>query len=161
MGAEGVSDIMAAMPIPRALIVFALSAVLLAACATAREDPRLRYQRCGATLASGTLTTDWLIDRAFIDMAEDQRTRGCYPVTLVAVLGPDGMLYRAAFKPQPNNITNWHYEIGIAPGQAREMDNVLGAKGYTIIWSDTSTNSSGAVLMQVVWVKAMVANATN
>ena len=148
------------MQIHRLIYALALSAILTA-CMTARENPAERYKRCGATLASGTLTTDWLDDRAFIDLAEDQRSRGCYPVTLVAVLGPDGMLYRAAFKPQPDNIANWHYEIGIAPGQAREMDNVLSAKGYKLIWSDTSTNVSGSVLVQMVWTKAVAANGTN
>ena len=78
---------------------------------------------------------------------------GAQAAILVAMPGPGGMLYRAVFKPQPNNITNWQDEIGIASGQAREMDNVLSPEGYMLIWSFTITNGSGAVLMQVVWVK--------
>lgn len=145
---------------PRLLIAFALSALLIAGCATSREDPRERYKRCGATVASGTLTTDWLLARAYIDLAEDQRARGCYPVTLVGVLGPSGMLYRSAFKPQPSNIAKWHYEIGIGPGQARAIDDLLGAQGYEVIWSDTSSDAGGAVLMQMVWTKSAVGLAT-
>lgn len=129
---------------------------MLAACMSTRENPADRYKRCGAILASGTLTTDWLPARAFIDVAEAKRRSGCYPVTLVGVQGTDAMLYRSAFKPQPNNIVNWHYEIGISAGQAREMDNILGQKGYTIIWSDTSMSANGAVLMQIVWTKSVV-----
>lgn len=139
----------------RSRIAFALL-MLLAACATGRENPAERYKRCGAILASGTLTTDWLSDRAYIDVAEAQRERGCYPVTLVGVQGTTGMLYRSAFKPQPSNIAIWRYEIGISPAQAREMDNVLSQVGYSIIWHDASTDASGNVRMQIVWAKAVV-----
>lgn len=130
--------------------------LLLAACATGRENPADRYKRCGAVLASGTLTTDWLSARAYIDAAEVQRERGCYPVTLVGVQGTTGMLYRSAFKPQPSNIAIWRYEIGISPGQAREMDQILEGKGYQIIWHDTATDASGAIRMQIVWTKSVV-----
>jgi hypothetical protein len=130
--------------------------MLLAACATGRQNPAERYKRCGAVLASGTLTTDWLSDRAYIDVAEAQRERGCYPVTLVGVQGTTGMLYRSAFKPQPSNIAIWRYEIGISPGQAREMDGILAGKGYAMIWHDITTDASGAVRMQIVWTKSVV-----
>jgi hypothetical protein len=137
----------------RRLIMMLVCSAVLAACMTTRENPAERYKRCGATLASGTFTTDWLPARTYIDVAEDQRQRGCYPVTLVGVQGPEAMLYRSAFKPQPDNIAKWHYEIGIGAAQAREMDNILSQKGYTIIWSDTTTNAKGAVLMQIVWTR--------
>lgn len=129
--------------------------LLLAACMSSPEHWAARYQRCGAVGPPGTLTTDWLPARAYIDVAEDQRQRGCYPVTLVGVQGPAAMLYRSAFKPRPDNIAKWHYEIGIGTAQAREMDKALSRQGYTIIWSDTSINASGAMLMQIVWTKAI------
>ncbi|MBL8710767.1 MAG: hypothetical protein JNL25_16360 [Rhodospirillaceae bacterium] len=144
------------IPPRRLLASVLLPSVLLlgvAACAATREPPAERYQRCGATAASGTLTSPWLAAIAFIDLAEAQRSRGCYAVTITGVQGPDGTLYRAAFKPAPDNILRWHYEIGIGPAQAREMDQVLGAAGYTLIWSDIYTDTAGAPRLQFVWTK--------
>lgn len=147
------------MPIRRLIPALAVT-VTLAACAVARDNPMERHRRCGTELASGTLTSDWLAPRAFIDLAEDQRWRGCYPVTLVAVQGPEGMLYRAAFKPRPDNIVKWHYEIGIAPGQARAMDEALLAAGYSLVWTDTSVDAGGNSLIQIVWVMTLRSSAT-
>jgi hypothetical protein len=137
----------------RRLIMVLVCAAALAACMTTRENPANRYKRCGAITASDAFTTDWLPARAYIDVAEDQRQRGCYPVTLIGLQGTETMLYRSAFEPQPDNIARWHYEIGIGAAQAREMDNILSVKGYTITWSDTTTSANGAVLMQIVWAK--------
>lgn len=125
----------------------------LAACAATREHPAERHLRCGATAVSGTLTSPWLAARDFIDLAEAQRARGCYAVTLTGIQGPEGTLFRAAFKPLPDNVARWHYEIGIGPTQAREMDKVLGAAGYALIWSDVYTDTAGAPHLQIVWTK--------
>ena len=89
--------------------------------------------------------------------AADQRASGCYPLSLKAEGVTDGgssRLYRATFKPHPDNIADWRTSLALDPAADAKLDRMLIAQGYTRIWQDGLIDSNGAHFLQGIWTKA-------
>lgn len=116
------------------------------------------YKRCGAPggLQGESVHTGWLSQSDYLAFAADQRTRGCYPVSLKAEIsateGP-ARLYRATFKPHPDNIVDWRDSLSASSAEDAKLDASLIAKGYVRIWQDALTDPAGETVVQGIWTK--------
>jgi hypothetical protein len=131
-----------------------LLAVGLMSCAAPRVTAADWYQRCSGV---EIFHTGWLTETAYLKAAADQRASGCYPLSLKAEAVTDGepsRHYRATFKPHPDNIADWRTSLALDPAADAKLDAMLIAQGYTRIWQDDLTDSSGAHFVQGIWTKA-------
>lgn len=133
-----------------------LLAVGLMSCTTPTYDNNAAgwYQRCGP---SETIRTGWITQAEYQKLAADQRARGCYPVAIkgdLAAADPTQRLYRATFKPHPDNIIDWRASIGAPAAEDSKFALAMAEEGYIRIWQDDIADNKGLHYVQSVWTKA-------
>lgn len=112
------------------------------------------YERCGP---SETIRTGWMTEAEYLKLAADQRARGCYPVAIkgdLAAADPSQHLYRATFKPHPDNIVDWRASIGAPAAEDSKFALAMAEEGYIRIWQDDIADNKGLHYVQSVWTKA-------
>jgi len=129
-----------------------LLATGLMSCAAPQVSTADWYQRCaGAEIYK----TGWLTEAAYLKTAAEQRASGCYPLSLKAMdaadAAPSARLYRAVFKPHPDNITDWRASLNATPAEDMKLDATLTAQGYVRIWQDDVTTAGGDHRVQGIW----------
>lgn len=130
-----------------------LLAVGLMSCAGPKFDTAGLYQRCGPT---ESILTGWLTEAQFLKVAADQRARGCYPVAIKGEMVPAAnmRLYRATFKPHPDNIVQWRASVGHPSAEDTKFALSLTEQGYVRIWRDDVMDDAGLRYVQSVWTKS-------